>query len=229
MQATNLSNTSQKLTPASPARPLRVREAKSGVAGRPIKSGLKEKYLKEILPKLKKELSKSNVYKVPALEKISLNTGFGKLAPDAKGIEQIMADLAKISGQKPASTKARKAIAAFKTRQGQIIGAKVTLRGTKMYDFFEKLVTIVFPRLRDFRGVSNDSFDKQGNYTLGFRELNVFPEIEYSRTEKPYGVELTIKTTAADKTEAKALLTALGMPFKKDTQAEEKERVKVEV
>lgn len=177
-------------------------------------ANLKEKYLVETRYKLKDLLEKKNIYEVPSLEKIVINTGFGRLAPDEKTREVVAADLTKITGQKPIFTAAKAAIAGFKIRKGQIIGAKVTIRGAKMYHFFEKLVSIVLPRLRDFRGVSEDSFDSQGNYTLGFREANVFPEVEYGRTGKLIGLEITICTTAQTSKEARALLTELGMPFK---------------
>jgi len=177
-------------------------------------TNLKEKFLKETRYKLKNLLGKKNIYEVPSLEKIVINTGFGRLAPDEKTREIIAADLAKITGQKPIFTAAKAAIAGFKIRKGQIIGAKVTIRGAKMDHFFEKLVSIVLPRLRDFRGVSEDSFDPRGNYTLGFREANVFPEVDYGRADKPIGLEITVCTTAQTSKEARALLTELGMPFK---------------
>ncbi len=174
---------------------------------------LKEKYLKEIKGSLKKSLDKKNIYEVPALEKIVINTGFGKLSPDSKTIDAILGKLAAITGQKPIITQAKKAIAGFKIRKGQKIGAKVTLRGEKMYHFFEKLVSIALPRLRDFRGVSEKSFDGGGNYTLGFYEMNVFPEVEYTRADKPIGLEITIRTTAKTDEGARSLLEGLGMPF----------------
>jgi len=178
------------------------------------RNNLKEKYLTVVRPKLKETLGKKNVYQTPFLEKIVVNVGFGKIAPDEKTRDQVAADLAKITGQKPIFTAAKKAIAAFKTRKGQIIGVKVTLRGNRMNHFFEKLVSIVLPRIRDFRGVSEESFDRLGNYTLGFREANVFPEVEYGRADKPIGLEVTICTTGRTDEEARALLTELGMPFK---------------
>jgi len=175
---------------------------------------LREKYLKEIRKNLKTSLGKKNIYEVPRLEKIVVNTGFGKISTDGKMKEAIADKLATVAGQKPMHTSAKKAIAGFKIREGQIIGAKVTLRGEKMYHFFEKLVSIALPRLRDFRGVSEKSFDKRGNYTLGFHEINVFPEVEYDRTEKPVGLEITIQTSTQTSEEAKALLSQLGMPFR---------------
>lgn|SRR4030042_3544633 len=174
---------------------------------------LKEKYLKEIRNKLKKELGKKNIYEVPGLVKIVINVGFGKISADSKVKDLISENLKKISGQKPVFTVAKKAIAGFKIRKGQTIGAKVTLRGDKMYHFYKKLVSIVFPRLRDFRGVKEKSFDNKGSFTLGFAEINVFPEIEYNRMDKATGLEVTICTSAKSKDEAKALLLDLGMPF----------------
>ncbi|OGY24186.1 MAG: 50S ribosomal protein L5 [Candidatus Woykebacteria bacterium RBG_13_40_15] len=178
-------------------------------------ANLKEKYIKEVRPKLKDTLGLKNTYSVPAIEKIVVNTGFGKLSPDQKAMEQIASEIEKITGQKVIFTRARKAIASFKTRKGQIIGAKVTLRGEKMYHFLEKLIAIVLPRIRDFKGVDIKSFDKQGNYTLGFREINVFPEVEYTaRAEKKIGLEIVICTTAKNDDDAKALLSEYGVPFK---------------
>ena len=177
-------------------------------------TNLRERYLTEIRYKLKDLLGKKNIYEVPSLEKIVVNTGFGRIAPDEKTREQIASDLAKMTGQKAISRPAKKAIAGFKIRKGQIIGAKVTIRGAKMYHFFEKLVSIVLPRLRDFRGISENSFDERGNYTLGFKEANVFPEVEYSRSDRPTGLEITIVTSANTTEEAWALLKELGLPFR---------------
>lgn len=184
---------------------------------------LKEKYKNEISAKLKETLDKKNIYEVPALQKIVINTGFGRLNPDDKARQQIAENLAKITGQKPIFTTAKQAIAAFKIRKKQVIGAKITLRGDKMYHFFEKLVRVVLPRLRDFRGVNEKAFDNRGNYTIGFSEINIFPEIEYRAGEKPVGLEITINTTAQNDEEAKMLLTALGMPFKEKMQPAKKE------
>jgi len=186
-------------------------------------ANLKEKYSKETRVSLKKSLGKKNIYEVPALTKIVINTSFGKLSPDQKTREQISNNLAKIAGQKPLFTSAKKAIAGFKTRKGQVIGAKVTLRGEKMFHFFEKLVSIVLPRLRDFRGVSGNSFDKKGNYTIGFREINNFPEVEYSKSERAIGLEATICTNAKTTQEARALLAELGVPFTGRAQVKKKE------
>lgn len=181
---------------------------------------LKEKYFVEIRSTLKDQLGKKNIYQVPKIEKIVLNTSFGRLAPNEQLRGQIADNLAKISGQKPIFTRAKKAIAGFKIRKGQAIGAKVTLRGERMYQFLEKLISIVLPRLRDFRGVSDFAFDKKGNFTLGFREITVFPEVEYARGETPIGVEVIIKTKTRTVDEAKRLLSEIGMPFTKTIKKE---------
>lgn len=183
---------------------------------------LKTKYSKEIVHELKQTLGKKNIHEVPRLEKIVVNVGFGKSTPDQKQKEQIESRLAAITGQKPIWTLARKAIAGFKIRKGQIIGAKVTLRRKRMYNFFEKLVYIVLPRLRDFRGMSLKSFDGRGNYTIGFQEVTVFPEVEYSRGEKTFGLEVVICTTAKNDEDAKTLLAELGMPFKEESPEKQK-------
>ena len=189
---------------------------------------LRDKYLKELRNRLKDSMGKKNIYEVPMMEKVVINTSFGKLSPDAKMKEQILNKLSQVAGQKPVLTKAKKAIAGFKIREGQDIGAKVTLRGEKMFHFFEKLVSVVLPRLRDFRGVSESSLDGKGNFTLGFSEINLFPEVEYTRSEKPIGLEITIRTSARTDEEAKALLSELGMPFRKN-QVIQKKQVKESV
>lgn len=166
--------------------------------------------------KLKKELDIKNIMQVPKIDKIVVNVGFGNVSGDKKMEELIFENLRKISGQKPTARKARKAIASFKIREGQVIGAKVTLRGKKMVAFYRKLVDIVFPRVRDFRGVPEQAFDGEGNYTLGFREMNVFPEIEYKKGEKQFGLEVTIVTSTKKDKEAKKLFETMGMPFKKE-------------
>ncbi|MCL5411494.1 MAG: 50S ribosomal protein L5 [Patescibacteria group bacterium] len=178
-------------------------------------STLKEKYEKDIVPELIKKFSYSNKLAVPKLLKITINVGLGEATINPKAIEAVVSDLSQIAGQKPVVTKAKKAIAGFKIRQGQAIGVMVTLRGQKMYDFLEKLVTIVLPKVRDFRGVSEKSFDKRGNYTLGLKEQVVFPEIDYSKVEKIRGLEIVVNTSAKNDQEAKALLELLGMPFRK--------------
>lgn len=174
-----------------------------------------EKYENKVKADLGKNFSISNTFALPKIEKVVLNVGFGKVGADDKVREQIIEDLYKITGQKPAIRKAKKAIAAFKLRAGQPVGAQVTLRKKKMYDFLDKFTAVVLPRVRDFRGVSEKSFDGRGNYSIGFREINVFPEIEYTKSEKQNGVEITIATTAKKDDQAKELLEGIGIPFRK--------------
>lgn len=176
---------------------------------------LKEVYETEITKKMIAQYGYKNPLSVPRLEKVTINVGFGKVSNDQKAVEAITNDLVKITGQKPSLREARAAIASFKIRKGQLIGAKVTLRSRKMWDFVEKLTKIVLPRVRDFRGISEASFDEKGNYTLGFREKTVFPEIEYTKTDNQTGMEVTLTTTARNKEEAKSLLENLGFPFRK--------------
>ncbi|MBD3247945.1 50S ribosomal protein L5 [Candidatus Falkowbacteria bacterium] len=177
---------------------------------------LKELYKKEILPKIKEELGIKNVLAVPRLLKVSINVGFGKHTKDKDYVDSVINNLTAISGQKPAQTKAKKAISAFKIRQGMIIGAKVTLRGDRMYDFVEKLVNIYFPRVRDFRGITDKTIDKTGNMSIGFKEVLAFPEVEEQSLENVHGLEVNIATSAKDKTEALALFRAMNFPFKKE-------------
>ena len=177
-------------------------------------SNFKEKYNKEIVPELMKEFGFTTVMAVPKLEKIIINIGVGEGSKDEKFITAAVNDLTKISGQKPVVTKARKSIAGFKIRDGQPVGVKVTLRGENMYYFFEKLVKIGLPRVRDFRGVSAHSFDGKGNYTLGIKEQLIFPEIEYDDVVKVRGMDVVFVTTAKSNEEAKSLLKGFGMPFK---------------
>lgn len=176
---------------------------------------LAQKYQKEIMPKLATELKFSNVHRVPRITKIVINTGLGEAMDDKKILEAVGQQLALITGQKPLTTKSRRAIAVFKLRAGAPIGLKVTLRGARMWAFLEKMIGIVFPRVRDFRGVSTKGFDRDGNLNLGFSEITVFPEVNYETLDKVRGLEVTIVTTAQNKEEGKALLTALGMPFEK--------------
>jgi len=176
---------------------------------------LKEVYEKEIVKKLKEAHGYKNTLSVPKLEKVTLNVGFGRLAAEQKAVDAVKADLAKITGQKPSLREAKKAIASFKIRKGQLIGAKVTLRGKKMWDFVEKLTRIVLPRVRDFRGIKDTSFDSRGGYTLGFREKTVFPEIDYTKADSQIGMEVTFTTTAKTQAETRSLLENLGFPFKK--------------
>ena len=174
-----------------------------------------ERYRKEILEQLKKDLGLENNFEVPSLEKIVINCGLGSAADDQKVLDEVSSKIAKITGQRPIITKARAAIASFNIREGQKIGIRVTLRGKKMYDFFEKFVSVVLPRLRDFRGVPQNSFDKRGNYSVGLKEIDVFPEVEVVKGNKETGLEVTFVTTAKDDEKAKKLLEALGMPFQK--------------
>ncbi len=175
---------------------------------------LKEKYLNEIKPALQKELDLKNPMAVPRIEKIVLNMGLGEATQNSKLLDPLVADLAAIAGQKPVTTRAKKSIAAFKVREGMPIGAMVTLRGSIMYEFLDRLIQIGLPRVRDFRGVSTKSFDGRGNYTLGMRDQLIFPEIDYSKVEKLKGMNITIVTTAPDDNQARALLKAFGIPFR---------------
>lgn len=176
--------------------------------------GLKERYRQEIIPQMMKRFDYKNVMQVPRLEKIVINMGVGEAIQNPKALEAAVNDLAQITGQRPVITKARKSIAAFKLRSGMKIGCKVTLRGERMYDFFEKLVNVVLPRVRDFRGVSPRAFDGRGNYTLGLREQVIFPEIDYDKIDKIRGMDITIVTTAKNDEEARELLRQMGMPFR---------------
>ncbi len=177
-------------------------------------STFKELYNNEIINSLMKEYNYKTVMQVPRLEKIVINMGVGEGAHDDKFIDAAVSDLETITGQKPVVTKARKSIAGFKLREGQTIGAKVTLRGENMYIFMEKLIKAALPRVRDFRGVSNHAFDGHGNYTLGIKEQLIFPEIEYDNILKIRGMDIVFVTTAKTNKEAESLLKAFGMPFK---------------
>lgn len=179
---------------------------------------LKEKYLKETVPELMEKFGYNNVMQVPKLKKVVINVGLGEAIQNPKALEATETDLVAISGQHPVVTRAKKPIAAFKLKANMPIGMMVTLRGKRMYDFFDKLVNIVLPRIRDFRGVSRDSFDGQGNYTLGLREQVVFPEINYDKVDKLRGLEIIVVTTAASDEEGRQLLQSLGMPFWKESQ-----------
>jgi large subunit ribosomal protein L5 len=174
----------------------------------------KEKYLTEIRPAIAKELGINNTMAIPRLEKIVINMGLGEATQNVKIMDPLVADLASIAGQKPVTTKAKKSIAAFKVREGMPIGAMVTLRGDKMYEFLDRLISIALPRVRDFRGVSSKSFDGRGNYTLGLRDQLIFAEIDYAKVDKLKGMNVTIVTTAADDNGARALLKGFGMPFR---------------
>jgi large subunit ribosomal protein L5 len=175
---------------------------------------LKERFDKEVAPTLMKELERKNPMAVPHLHKIVVNMGVGDATQNAKILDPAMNELTQITGQRPVLTRAKKSIAAFKVREGQAIGAMVTLRGDRMYEFFDRLVSMVLPRVRDFKGVSTKSFDGRGNYTLGLRDQLIFPEIDYAKVDKQKGMNVTIVTTARTDDEARALLKHLGMPFR---------------
>jgi len=177
---------------------------------------LKERYQNEVVPTLMKTLDLQNIMEVPHIEKVVVNIGLGEALDNAKALDAAVGDLNLIAGQKPVITKARKSIANFKLREGRAIGAKVTLRGYRMWSFLDRLLNIALPRVRDFRGVSADSFDGRGNYTLGLREQLVFPEIEYDKIDKLRGLEVTIVTSARSDDQGRELLRLLGMPFKKE-------------
>ena len=174
---------------------------------------LQEKYRNEVIPALTQKFGYKNVMEVPKLEKIVINMGLGDCKDNAKALDTAVNELATISGQKPLVTKAKKSIANFKVRAGMNVGAKVTLRSDRMYEFADKLISIVLPRMRDFRGVSSKAFDGRGNYALGVREQLIFPEIDYDKVEKIRGMEMIFVTTAKTDEEAKELLAQLGMPF----------------
>ena len=177
-------------------------------------SRLHERYAKEIAPALQKELGLDNKMAVPRLHKVVVNMGVGEATQNPKVLDPAMNELGQITGQKPVVTRSKKSIAAFKVRAGQSIGAMVTLRGDRMYEFLDRLINVALPRVRDFRGVSTKSFDGRGNYTLGVRDQLIFPEIDYSKVEKMKGMNVTIVTTATDDNSARALLRHLGMPFR---------------
>lgn len=175
---------------------------------------LQKIYLESVIPTLRKEFNYKNIMQIPRLEKIVLNMGLGEATHNIKVLDSAVEELAQISGQKAVITKAKKSIAAFKLRAGMSIGCMVTIRGERMYDFFDRLVNIALPRVRDFKGVSSKSFDGRGNYTLGIKEQIIFPEIRYDRIDKIRGLNITIVTTAKADEEGKFLLQSLGMPFR---------------
>ena len=175
---------------------------------------LREQYEKEVVPALMKKFNYKSVMQVPKLEKIVINIGLGDVKENPKSLDNAVAELAMITGQKPIITKARKSIAAFKLREGVNVGCKVTLRSAKMYDFAYKLFNVALPRVRDFRGLSKNSFDGRGNYSLGIKEQLIFPEIEYDKIDKTRGMDIIFVTTAKTDEEARELLTLLGMPFR---------------
>lgn len=175
---------------------------------------LKDKYRSEIAPKLKEELGLSNVMEVPRVTKITLNMGVGEAVGDKKVLENAVADMTKISGQKPVVTKSRKSIAGFKIRDGWPIGCKVTLRDERMYEFLERLIDIAIPRIRDFRGISGKQFDGRGNFAMGVTEQIIFPEIDYDQVDKLRGMDIVITTSAKNDDQGRALLSAFNFPFK---------------
>lgn len=176
---------------------------------------LKEKYIKEVTPSLVEKFNYSSVMQTPKVDKIVINMGVGDAVSNAKNLDKAVEELALITGQKPLITKAKKSIAGFRLREGMPIGAKVTLRGERMYEFLDKLVTVSLPRVRDFHGVSKKSFDGRGNYTLGIKEQLIFPEVDYDLVDKVRGMDIVIVTTANTDEESRELLAQLGMPFQK--------------
>ena len=194
--------------------PAATREATTAAPPAPAVPRLKERYLSEIAPGLREEFGYGNVMQVPGLAKIVVNMGVGEAARDAKLIEGAVRDLSLITGQKPAVARAKKSIAQFKLREGMPIGAHVTLRGTRMWEFADRLLTIALPRIRDFRGLSDRQFDGQGNYTFGLVEQVVFPEIDPDRVDRQRGMDITFVTTATNDDEGRSLLRRLGFPFR---------------
>ena len=178
-------------------------------------SRLKEKYLNEVSPALMSKFEYKSVMQLPKVEKIVINMGVGDAVQNSKALDAAVEELTIITGQKPVVTKAKKSIAGFRLREGMPIGAKVTLRGERMYEFLDKLISIALPRVRDFRGVSKKAFDGRGNYTLGVKEQRIFPEIDYDKVSKVRGMDIVIVTTANSDEEARELLTQFGMPFQK--------------
>ena len=197
----------------------KVAEKKTQVAKEPATdskyvSRVRTKYTEEVVPALIKKFNYTNVNQVPRLVKITINGGLGDVKDNAKSVQQVQQELTQIAGQKPVLTTAKKSVANFKVRQGMNVGIKVTLRGERMYEFFDKLVSIALPRVRDFKGVPTKSFDGRGNYAMGVKEQLIFPEIQYDQVEKVRGFDLCFVTTANTDEEARELLRALGMPFK---------------
>lgn len=180
---------------------------------------LKQKYLDEVRPALREQLGVDNVMQIPAFEKIVINMGVGRATQQPSALENAVADLTRIAGQKPIITVAKKSIAGFKLREGQAIGTKVTLRGDRMWEFFDRLLAVAIPRIRDFRGLPANAFDGRGNYTFGLNDQTVFPEIEYDKIDSTRGMDITFVTTATDDASGKALLQAFGFPFKTGAEA----------
>jgi large subunit ribosomal protein L5 len=181
---------------------------------------LKRRYLEQLRDQLKSELSLGNVMEVPRLDKIVVNCGVGRATQQSSLLDGAVADLTIITGQKPAVTRAKKSIAGFKLREGNAIGAKVTMRGNRMWEFYDRLVSVAIPRIRDFRGMNPDSFDGRGNYTFGLNEQLIFPEIDYDKIDTVRGMDITIGTTARNDEEGRALLRALGFPFRRPGQTQ---------
>jgi large subunit ribosomal protein L5 len=204
------------------AKPEQVEAAGDQPGGKPARpkatnrstARLRERYVKEVLPALMKEFSLKNPMAAPKLDKIILNMGVGEATQNAKLIDPAVTEVTQITGQKPVVTKAKKSIAQFKVREGMPIGVMVTLRGDRMYEFFDRLVNVALPRVRDFRGVPTKSFDGRGNFTLGVRDQLIFPEIDYAKVEKLKGMNITIVTSAGTDDQARALLKHMGMPFR---------------
>jgi large subunit ribosomal protein L5 len=176
---------------------------------------LQQQYREKMVPELKAKLELANTMQVPRITKITINMGVGEAVADKKVMDAAVADLTKLSGQKPTITKAKKSVATFKVRDGQAIGCKVTLRGARMYEFLDRLVSIAIPRIRDFRGISGRSFDGRGNYSLGVKEQIIFPEIQYDQIDQIRGMDITISTTAGNDKHGRALLEAFNFPFRK--------------
>ncbi|MGB3641249.1 MAG: 50S ribosomal protein L5 [Rivularia sp. (in: cyanobacteria)] len=176
--------------------------------------GLKSKYLETIVPNLMKQFEYSNIHQVPKVTKVTINRGLGEASQNAKALEASLSEIALITGQKPVVTRAKKAIAGFKIREGMPVGVMVTLRSGKMYNFLDRLINLSLPRIRDFRGISPKSFDGRGNYTLGVREQLIFPEVEYDKIDQIRGMDISIITTASNDEEGRALLKEMGMPFR---------------
>ena len=206
--------TAKKAAPKAEAAEAKVEKKAAKKVAAPS-NRLLAKYRNEVIPELVKEFGYTSIMQAPRLEKIVINIGVGDATANAKALDDAVADLTTIAGQKPVVTKAKKSIATFKVREGQAIGCKVTLRGVRMYEFLDKLVSIALPRVRDFRGVSRNAFDGHGNYTLGVKEQLIFPEIDYDKVTKVRGMDVVIVTTANTDKEAAALLDKLGMPFRR--------------
>jgi large subunit ribosomal protein L5 len=200
---------------AKAAAPKAEKKAAKAVSEDKYENRLIKKYHEQVVPTLIKKFGYTSIMQCPKLEKIVINIGVGDATQNAKALEDSVAELATITGQHPVTTKAKKSIATFKVRQGQAIGCKVTLRGLRMYEFYDKLVSIALPRVRDFRGVSKNAFDGHGNYTLGVKEQLIFPEIDYDKVSKIRGMDIVIVTTAQSDAEAFTFLQEMGMPFRK--------------